>query len=204
MTNTAAKSAGLPVGSNMSVLMAMAKAALAEKSGTDAIQNAPDPLGAFLSGLAGVGTDVGDLSAVGSANLAAGANAVSSVTGIDPLDAMMGATGAFGTAGGGGGGGDSGLSGGDFGDTGGASLGGGLGGGGFDPSGSAGFGLADGGIIQGPGTGTSDSIQAKNKTAGGSNVLVSAGERIIPADVANQYKDLFDSLIAAHHRPVRR
>jgi hypothetical protein len=61
---------------------------------------------------------------------------------------------------------------------------------------------ADGGKITGPGTGTSDSIVAKN-TDTGENIAVSNGEFVIPADVV-RYKgtEFFDKLIEKHHVPA--
>ena len=52
-----------------------------------------------------------------------------------------------------------------------------------------------GGMIRGPGTGTSDSIPGKNTSTGG-NVKVSNGEYIIPAKiVAIKGKEFFDNLL---------
>lgn len=65
---------------------------------------------------------------------------------------------------------------------------------------------AEGGMVQGTGTGTSDSIPATN-VSDGSQVKVSNGEMIIPANVvAAKGKDFFDGLIrkyadvSQHHR----
>lgn len=68
------------------------------------------------------------------------------------------------------------------------------------------YGLADGGMLSGPGTGTSDSIPAKSKTPGSGQVRLSDGEFIIPADVAARpgMKEHFQMLINAYHTPVRR
>jgi hypothetical protein len=55
--------------------------------------------------------------------------------------------------------------------------------------------FAQGGMIQGPGTGTSDSVQAVN-TSNGQPVKVSNGEYIIPqAVVAAKGRDFFDALV---------
>jgi hypothetical protein len=55
--------------------------------------------------------------------------------------------------------------------------------------------LARGGMIQGPGTGTSDSVPAQN-TSDGSAVKVSNGEYVIPARVvAAKGRDFFDGLV---------
>lgn len=63
------------------------------------------------------------------------------------------------------------------------------------------FGFADGGMIQGPGTGTSDSIPAV--TEHGAPLAVSNGEfKIPPAVVQALGKDFFDELIAQYHQPV--
>lgn len=63
-------------------------------------------------------------------------------------------------------------------------------------------GFADGGLIQGPGTGTSDSIPAI--TQDGAPLAVSNGEyKIPPAVVQALGKDFFDELIAQHHTPVQ-
>ena len=59
---------------------------------------------------------------------------------------------------------------------------------------------ADGGLIQGPGTGTSDSIAAQ---AGGQPMAVSDGEYHIPASVVDALGvDFFEALIAQFHTPA--
>lgn len=59
---------------------------------------------------------------------------------------------------------------------------------------------ADGGLIRGPGTGTSDSIAA---AAGGAPVAVSNGEYKIPAVVVQALgQDFFDKLVEQFHTPV--
>jgi hypothetical protein len=64
---------------------------------------------------------------------------------------------------------------------------------------------ADGGLVTGPGTGTSDSIGRKSKVPGSSPYAVSADEYIIPKDVVDSVgKKFFDDLLSAIHRPVRR
>jgi hypothetical protein len=80
---------------------------------------------------------------------------------------------------------------------------------GMDAMGGYGDNLADGGSvgarIKGPGTGTSDSIQASSGTPGMPAPRVSAGEVIVPTDTVNQFGELlFQNLIRASHRPVRR
>jgi len=63
---------------------------------------------------------------------------------------------------------------------------------------------AGGGMIHGPGTGTSDSIHAVNQSTGGP-VKVSNGEFIIPADVvAAKGKDFFDGLVRKYHGAIPR
>lgn len=61
--------------------------------------------------------------------------------------------------------------------------------------------MADGGQIKGPGTGTSDSVQASGPN--GENIKLSNGEFIVPADVVSQLgKHFFDHLINKYHTPV--
>lgn len=61
---------------------------------------------------------------------------------------------------------------------------------------------ADGGKIQGPGTGISDDIQAVNEDTGEA-IRVSNGEYIIPADVVKaKGTEFFDRLVAKHHTPA--
>lgn len=60
---------------------------------------------------------------------------------------------------------------------------------------------ADGGLIVGPGTGTSDSIPAVN-SSDGSPVAVSNGEYVIPASVVQaKGVDFFDGLVRKYHTP---
>lgn len=60
--------------------------------------------------------------------------------------------------------------------------------------------LADGGVIDGPGTGTSDSIAAE---ANGQPLAVSDGEYHIPAAVVQALgQDYFEQLIAQYHQPT--
>lgn len=60
---------------------------------------------------------------------------------------------------------------------------------------------ANGGLIQGPGTATSDSIPAVTET--GAPLSVSNGEYSIPPAVVQALgKDFFDKLIADYHQPV--
>jgi hypothetical protein len=61
--------------------------------------------------------------------------------------------------------------------------------------------FADGGMIEGPGTGTSDSIPAV--TEQGDPLAVSNGEYKVPPQVVQALgKDFFDELIAQYHTPV--
>ena len=56
-------------------------------------------------------------------------------------------------------------------------------------------------MIQGPGTGTSDSIPGTN-TSDGSDVKVSNGEYIVPASVVQaKGVDFFDGLVRKYHTP---
>lgn len=62
--------------------------------------------------------------------------------------------------------------------------------------------FADGGMIQGPGTGTSDSVPAVN-TATGAPMAVSNGEFVVPPKVVQALgADFFQALIAKYHTPV--
>ena len=87
-----------------------------------------------------------------------------------------------------------------------AGVGAAYGGSGVDSNYSGGVGFADGGLLQGPGTGTSDSIRAKNRQPGGADVWFSDNEFVIPADVVSVpgMKEHFQYLINAYHKPVRR
>jgi len=79
-------------------------------------------------------------------------------------------------------------------------------GGGEAPTpGAVGVPFSDGGPIEGPGTGTSDSIPATSKTPGGGTALFSDGEFLIPASVVRRLgQPFFQGLIDAFHTPVRR
>jgi hypothetical protein len=60
----------------------------------------------------------------------------------------------------------------------------------------------NGGMLRGPGTGISDSIQAHN-TSTGQPVKLSNGEYIIPADVvATKGKEFFDNIVRKYHTPA--
>lgn len=62
-------------------------------------------------------------------------------------------------------------------------------------------GYSNGGMIQGPGTGVSDSIQTQNQSTG-EPVSVSNGEYIVSADVVRaKGKDFFDNLQRKYHVP---
>jgi hypothetical protein len=62
--------------------------------------------------------------------------------------------------------------------------------------------FADGGMLHGPGSGTSDSIHAQN-TSTGQPVKLSNHEYIIPADVvATKGKEFFDNLVRKYHTPA--
>lgn len=60
-----------------------------------------------------------------------------------------------------------------------------------------------GGKISGPGTGTSDSVQAMNRDTG-QPILLSNGEYILPADTVRKVgKEALDDLVEKTHKPVR-
>lgn len=64
---------------------------------------------------------------------------------------------------------------------------------------------ANGGLIRGPGTGTSDSITARSRVPGESSVRFSNGEVIIPRDTVEFYgPQYFQDLIMKTHAPVRK
>ena len=62
--------------------------------------------------------------------------------------------------------------------------------------------FANGGVIVGPGTGTSDSVHTQN-TSTGEPVKVSNGEYVVPADVVRaKGVDFFDGLVKKYHQPT--
>jgi hypothetical protein len=62
--------------------------------------------------------------------------------------------------------------------------------------------MADGGVIEGPGDGVSDSVSAVNQT-NGQPIRVSNGEFIIPEDVVRaKGEEFFHKLIEKHHTPA--
>jgi hypothetical protein len=64
------------------------------------------------------------------------------------------------------------------------------------------WGGADGGQITGPGTGTSDSVQAVN-TSNGEPIRVSNGEYVVPYSVVKaKGTEFFDKLVDKYHVPV--
>lgn len=66
----------------------------------------------------------------------------------------------------------------------------------------SGLNLADGGKVEGPGTGTSDSVPAVN-VDNGQQIRLSNGEYVIPADVVKALGTRhFDGLIKKYHKPV--
>lgn len=80
----------------------------------------------------------------------------------------------------------------------------GPGGGGGAGSG-AGPGYKDGGMVRGPGTGTSDSIPVKSREPGGKQIYYSDDEFVFPADVVAQIgKHNLQSMLDAFHSPVNR
>lgn len=75
-------------------------------------------------------------------------------------------------------------------------------------SGSAGTsagadGWKNGGLVRGPGTGTSDSIPVKSREPGGKQISYSDGEYVIPADVVEAFgAQHFDNLVNAFHTRI--
>lgn len=64
-------------------------------------------------------------------------------------------------------------------------------------------GWKNGGLVLGPGTGTSDSIPVKSKDPGGANIRYSDREYVIPEDIVRRFgTDYFDRLLEAFHTPV--
>jgi hypothetical protein len=62
--------------------------------------------------------------------------------------------------------------------------------------------FADGGMLHGPGSGTSDSIHAQNHDTG-QPVKLSNGEYIIPADVVRtKGREFFDNIVRKYHTPA--
>jgi len=62
--------------------------------------------------------------------------------------------------------------------------------------------FADGGKVEGPGTGTSDSVPAVNQD-NGQRIQLSNGEFVVPADVVKaKGEEFFNKLIEKHHKPV--
>lgn len=101
-----------------------------------------------------------------------------------------------------------GTEGGDIGGPDGGGIGG-AGGGGEGAVGGATGDFADGGrvggLIRGPGTGTSDSITLPSKVPGGNSIQVSNDEFIFPADVVRFYgTDKLQRMLDAVHTPVNR
>lgn len=91
------------------------------------------------------------------------------------------------------------LSGGRGGDS---SDGGGVG---DSSTGPGGADFANGGLIRGPGTGTSDSIRAKSRDAGGPTISYSNGEIVIPRDTVQKFgEQYFLDLIQKTHMPARK
>lgn len=89
----------------------------------------------------------------------------------------------------------------------GGSLGGGgsSSGGGSFGGGTGGMGDANGGLLRGPGTGTSDSIPAKSRVPGEKGTSFSNGEFIMPRDAVEFYgPQFFQDLLMKAHAPVRR
>lgn len=63
--------------------------------------------------------------------------------------------------------------------------------------------FADGGLVKGPGTGTSDSIRVKSRQPGGPDIHYSDGEFVIPKDVVDALgADHFQRMIDIFHTPA--
>lgn len=61
----------------------------------------------------------------------------------------------------------------------------------------------NGGLVRGPGTGTSDSIKVKSREPGGKQISYSDGEYVIPKDVVDAFGvQHFDNLVQAFHTRV--
>lgn len=115
---------------------------------------------------------------------------------------MNGESGSF--ASGGYGESDSGSLGGDS-DGGNSGGGGASSGGGSFGGGTGGMGDANGGLLKGPGTGTSDSIPARSRVPGEHSTRFSNGEFIMSRDAVEFYgPQFFQDLLMKAHAPVRR
>lgn len=193
----------------------MLGAGMAQSNAQSAVNEAEDPLGAFLAATQTVSPAAA--SQMGANTLGHAANANAAMNNVDPMTALMAITNAFGTGAPGVSGAApgelgnnvdpaSGFFGSDAGAAGGYGDDGGLGAtagsgnsGGDDGAGESSDGegaasgagdYAHGGDVQGPGTGTSDSINAK----------LSDGEYIMSADVVKALGvDFFDQLQKEFH-----
>jgi hypothetical protein len=64
--------------------------------------------------------------------------------------------------------------------------------------------MRSGGLVRGPGTGTSDSVKAVNQDTG-DPIRLSNGEYVLPADTVRKVgKEALDSLVQETHTPVRK
>lgn len=64
--------------------------------------------------------------------------------------------------------------------------------------------MRNGGMVRGPGTGTSDDVKAMNKDSG-DPIMLSNGEYVLPADTVRKVgKQALDELVDQTHTPVRK
>lgn len=187
-----------PIGSMLSIISALASAV-----------NAANQPSVGVASNAGIGDETSPATGAVSSPVSQ-----SSVVGIDL--GMLGLGGGAGISGGltgapdegsqGDASGVSGVSAGNVGDSEGdtAGIGAGVGGGDSGDSGDGGDGgYANGGLVRGTGTGTSDSIKVKPRTPGGKTISYSDGEYVIPKDVVDALGvSHFDSLLDAFHTTV--
>lgn len=199
--STAAGLIGMPapgLSAMLGFIAAMAAAVNAANQPNQAMMSSQDSAG--TGGVGDAATGIGSAPADDSPDI----GVTVSVPGLDGISSNMGGGGDGGVGGVGasggpgsgtdGGPGDSGVGGDSAGDGTSGSAG----------TSAGGDGWKNGGLVRGPGTGTSDSIPVKSKAAGGKSINYSDGEYVIPADVVSTLgTDLFDRLVAAHHTPVR-
>ena len=64
--------------------------------------------------------------------------------------------------------------------------------------------MRSGGMVRGPGTGTSDSVKAMNRDTG-DTIMLSNGEYVLPTDTVRKVgKEALDQLVQETHTPVRK
>lgn len=192
LANRALQAMGIPANGILAVPSAMISAAYRGQAATQDINNAKDPLGAFIGALnAGTPGIAGSTASLDMETAVAGANAASRLGQIDGISALMGITDNFANSPGPASPSTSAEPTGA--DT--TSLS-------SNADGLASF--ANGGEIRGKGTGTSDSIPAK-VSGSGRPIKVSNGEYILPKDIVDMLGvDALDQLVATFHTPVNR